>query len=174
MISTQMIGNCETLQSRLKHYLIFTVSLITFSNLISFFEMNRGNIFFIWKKILWVIIKRLRDCIEAYYDSWSTSEHKQLLLMGHDHLLEIRLLEKSARHDFIIARHCSSNNIFSCQLLENQKSWKIICRTCISSSFTFRQNNINCSKIKCSTKVVENVNCSTQFIVKKMLYMYGS
>jgi hypothetical protein len=42
--------------------------------------------------------------------------------MGHDHLLEIRLLEKSARHDFIIARHHSSNNIFSCQLLENQKS----------------------------------------------------
>ncbi len=41
---------------------------------------------------------------------------------GHDHLLEIRLLEKSALHDFIIARHCSSNNIFSCQLLENQKS----------------------------------------------------
>ncbi len=31
---------------------------------------------------------------------------------GHDHLLEIRLLEKSARHDFIIARHRSSNNIF--------------------------------------------------------------
>jgi hypothetical protein len=28
--------------------------------------------------------------------------------MGHDHLLEIRLLEKSARHDFIIARHRSS------------------------------------------------------------------
>ncbi len=42
--------------------------------------------------------------------------------MGHDHLLEIRLLEKSARHNFIIARHRSSNNIFSCQLLENQKS----------------------------------------------------
>ena len=37
---------------------------------------------------------------------------------GHDHLLELRLLEKSARHDFIIARHRSSNNIFSCQLLE--------------------------------------------------------
>ncbi len=39
--------------------------------------------------------------------------------MGHDHLLEIRLLEKSARHDFIIARHHSSNNYFSCQLLES-------------------------------------------------------
>jgi hypothetical protein len=40
-------------------------------------------------------------------------------VLGHDHLLELRLLEKSARHDFIIARHRSSNNIFSCQLLES-------------------------------------------------------
>ncbi len=42
--------------------------------------------------------------------------------MGHDHLLEICLLEKSARHDFIIARHRSSNNIYSCQLLDSR--WK--------------------------------------------------
>ena len=41
--------------------------------------------------------------------------------MGHDHLLEIRLLKKSARHNFIIARHRSSNNIFSCQLLKNHE-----------------------------------------------------
>ncbi len=41
------------------------------------------------------------------------------LLTGHDHLLELRLLEKSARHNFIITRHRSSNNIFSCQLLES-------------------------------------------------------
>ncbi len=27
------------------------------------------------------------------------------IFLGHDHLLEIRLLKKSARHDFIIARH---------------------------------------------------------------------
>ncbi len=38
---------------------------------------------------------------------------------GHGELLELRLLEKSARHDFIIARKRSSNNIFSCQLLES-------------------------------------------------------
>ena len=38
---------------------------------------------------------------------------------GHDHLLKIRLLKKSARHNFIIARQRSSNNIFSCQLLES-------------------------------------------------------
>jgi hypothetical protein len=38
---------------------------------------------------------------------------------GHSELLELRLLEKSARHDFIIARHHSSNNYFSCQLLES-------------------------------------------------------
>ena len=42
-------------------------------------------------------------------------------LLGHDHLLEIRLLEKSARHDFIIARHRLSNNIFSCQLLDSRR-----------------------------------------------------
>ena len=42
-----------------------------------------------------------------------------IFFMGHDHLLELRLLKKSARHDFIIARHRSSNNIFSCQLLES-------------------------------------------------------
>ena len=41
---------------------------------------------------------------------------------GHNHLFKIRLLEKSARHDFIIARHRSSNNIFSCQLLESSSS----------------------------------------------------
>ncbi len=39
--------------------------------------------------------------------------------LGHGELLELQLLEKSARHDFIIARHRSSNNIFSCQLLES-------------------------------------------------------
>ena len=47
------------------------------------------------------------------------SLHLQMFLMGHGELLELRLLEKSARHDFIIARHRSSNNIFSCQLLES-------------------------------------------------------
>jgi hypothetical protein len=96
------------------------------------------------------------------------------LLRVHNHLLEIRLLEKSARHDFIIARHHLSNNYFFCQLLENWKLWKIICRTCILSSFTFRQKNINCSNCNWSTKVLKNVNCSTQFIVKKMVYMYSS
>ena len=40
-------------------------------------------------------------------------------ITGHGELLELRLLEKSARHDFIIARHHSSNNIFSCHLLES-------------------------------------------------------
>ena len=38
---------------------------------------------------------------------------------GHGELLELRLLEKSARHDFIIARQRSSNNYFSCQLVES-------------------------------------------------------
>jgi hypothetical protein len=41
------------------------------------------------------------------------------LNLGHGELLELRLLEKSARQDFIIAQHHSSNNIFSCHLLES-------------------------------------------------------
>jgi hypothetical protein len=41
---------------------------------------------------------------------------------GLDHLLEIRLLEKSAQHYFNIARHHSSNIYFSCQLLECSQS----------------------------------------------------
>ncbi len=39
--------------------------------------------------------------------------------LGHDQLLEICLLKKSARHDFIIARQHSSNNYFSCQLVDS-------------------------------------------------------
>jgi hypothetical protein len=42
--------------------------------------------------------------------------------LGHDHLLKIHLLEKSAQHDFSFARHHSSKCHFFCQLLENQKS----------------------------------------------------
>ena len=49
--------------------------------------------------------------------TWITRLHRDVV--GHNHLLEIRLLEKSARHDFIIARHRLSNNIFSYQLLES-------------------------------------------------------
>jgi hypothetical protein len=43
------------------------------------------------------------------------------MLLGGE-LLELRLLKKSARHNFIIARHHSSNNIFSCHLLESSLS----------------------------------------------------
>ena len=53
------------------------------------------------------------------FDFQIDSASKHMVFKGHDHLLELRLLEKSARHDFIIARHRSSNNIFSCQLLES-------------------------------------------------------
>ena len=45
-----------------------------------------------------------------------------MVLMGHDQLLEICLLKKSARHNFSFARHHSSKCHFFCQLLENQKS----------------------------------------------------
>ncbi len=43
-----------------------------------------------------------------------------LLLLGHGELLELRLLEKSARHVFIIARQRSSNKINFGQLLDNE------------------------------------------------------
>ncbi len=51
---------------------------------------------------------------------------KLLNELGHGELLELRLLEKSARHDFIIARHHSS-------------------------SLTFRKKKFNCSTVICST-----------------------
>jgi hypothetical protein len=51
---------------------------------------------------IWMIIK-LMDQISA----------------GHDQLLEICLLKKSARHNFIIAQQHSSNNHFSCQLVKS-------------------------------------------------------
>ncbi len=41
---------------------------------------------------------------------------------GHDQLLEICLLKKTGRHNFIIARQHSSNNYFSCQLVESSQS----------------------------------------------------
>ncbi len=40
--------------------------------------------------------------------------------LGHDQLLKICLLKKSARHNFIIARQHSSNNYFSCQLVDSR------------------------------------------------------
>ncbi len=42
--------------------------------------------------------------------------------MGHDHLLEIRLLKKSARHNFSFARHHSSK----CNFLSTVRKSKII------------------------------------------------
>ncbi len=70
--------------------------------------------------------------------------------------------------------HLFDTNRANVTFLSTGRKSKIICRTCILSSFTFRQKNINYSNCNWSTKVLENVNCSTQFIVKKMVYMYGS
>ncbi len=52
-----------------------------------------------------------KPLIESYL------KRKLYIFSGHGELLELRLLEKSARHDFIIARHHSSNNNISCHLL---------------------------------------------------------
>ncbi len=44
--------------------------------------------------------------IKHYFSKKSeTGRTNYQIFRGHDHVLEIRLLEKSARHDFIIARH---------------------------------------------------------------------
>ena len=40
--------------------------------------------------------------------------------------------------------------------------------------FHFQTKKYQLLELHCSTKVLENDNCSTQFIVKKMVYMYGS
>ncbi len=53
------------------------------------------------------------------YNAEVTNYFRLVFPKGHNQLLEIRLLEKSARHNFIIARQHSSNNYFSCQLLES-------------------------------------------------------
>jgi hypothetical protein len=44
----------------------------------------------------------------------------------------------------------------------------------ISSSLTIRPKRNDCSNCNWLTKVCKNVNCSTQVIVKKMVYIYGS
>ena len=67
-------------------------------------------------------------------------------------------------------RHHSSKCHFSCPLVESGKSFGINWIQPVS----LLVKKINCSNCKWSTKVLENVNCSTQFIVKKMVYMYGS
>ncbi len=50
-------------------------------------------------------------------------------MLGHGELLELRLLEKSARQDFIIARHHSS---------KWQKKWKMVDNQKISAVHVFR------------------------------------
>ncbi len=91
--------------------------------------------------------------------------------MGDDQLLKIGQLKKTGRHKNI---NCSAQVKQLTKKVKTGQKSKIICRTCILSSFTFRQKNINCSNCNWSTKVLEKVNCATQFIVKKMVYMYGS
>jgi hypothetical protein len=62
------------------------------------------------------------NILESFISNFSLCcdlNFKAMIFLGHGELLELRLLEKSARHNFIIARHRSSNNIFSCQLLES-------------------------------------------------------
>ena len=86
--------------------------------------------------------------------------------MAHDQLLEICLLKKTSRHNFSTAR---ANVTFFVNWSNPVNLWG-------STGFEqfHRQKNINCSNCKWLTKVLENINCSTQFIVKKMVYMYGS
>ncbi len=76
---------------------------------------------------MWIeLIDENSEIITRMNKSTIMNKSTRMNKTGHDHLLELRLLEKSARHDFIIARHDfiiarhrSSNNIFSCQLLES-------------------------------------------------------
>ena len=60
------------------------------------------------------------------YDLGSITENNDfckiftVVKLGHGELLELRLLEKSARHDFIIARHRSSSWRVFDELLDNE------------------------------------------------------
>jgi hypothetical protein len=77
---------------------------------------NKGSQMGHTKKIF---LKRLKSTFGVYLLYYC------IISMGHGELLELRLLEKSARHNFIIARHHSSNNIFSCHLLESSYLWEL-------------------------------------------------
>jgi hypothetical protein len=74
------------------------------------------------KQLTSIFHPRVKSCFERCSFILQTNNNQNLILSkhsGHGELLELRLLEKSARHNFIIARHHSSNNIFSCHLLES-------------------------------------------------------
>ncbi len=90
--------------------------------------------------------------------------------LGHDQLLEFRLLEKSARHDFIITRQRLSNNYFCVNCSNPVNLWE----STGFEQFHFKSKKYQLLELQMVDKDVENVNCSTQFIVKKMVYMYGS
>ena len=112
----------------------------------------------IWNLVKYTLIVHIR-----YLIFWNTPS-------GHGELLELRLLEKSAQHDFIIARHHSS---------KWQKKWKMVDNQKISAVRVFRavsllDKKVSTARIALLDKVFENDNCSTQFIVKTMVYMYGS
>ena len=89
---------------------------------------------------------------------------------GHDQLLKIRQLKKSGQHNFSTAQHYSSKFHFFVNWSNPVNLWG----STGFEQFHFQSKNINCSNCNWSTKVLENVKCSTQFIVKKMVYMYGS
>ncbi len=52
--------------------------------------------------------------------------------------------------------------------------WEIINCSKFDSLKKLVDTKISTARRNWSTKVLENVNCSTQFIVYKMVYMYGS
>ena len=70
----------------------------------------------------WIPLKERSKMVTLIWAGKGRGEKYFLLKsLGHDQLLEICLLEKSARHDFIIARHRLSYNIYSCQLLDSRR-----------------------------------------------------
>ena len=90
--------------------------------------------------------------------------------MGHDHLLEIRLLEKLLDTILLLLDTIRAIIIFLVNYSNPVNLWE----STGFEQFHFLSKKYQLFKNQMETKVVENVNCSTQFIVKKMVYMYGS
>ncbi len=85
---------------------------------------------------------------------------KNCLLSGHDHLLELRLLKNLLDTILLLLDTIRHQLIFGDEL--------------DSSSLTFRKKNSIARQSFARHFWQENINCSTQFIVKKIVYMYGS
>jgi hypothetical protein len=90
--------------------------------------------------------------------------------MGHDQLLKIRLLEKLLDTILLLLDTIRAIIIFLVNYSNPVNLWE----STGFEQFHFKSKKYQLFKIQMVNKGGGNVNCSTQFIVKKMVYMYFS